>query len=104
VTGYNEPVFEEPWQAKAFAISVALHERGLYTWQEWSETLGARIATAHDGGAQYYRNWLEALENLLTEKGVITAAETAGWLQAWHRAVARTPHGAPIEVQSEDFY
>jgi nitrile hydratase accessory protein len=104
VTGYDGPVFEEPWQAKAFAIAVALHERGLYTWQEWSETLGARIATADDDGAEYYSNWLAALEDLLAEKGVTTAAETAGWREAWHRAAARTPHGAPIEVQSADFY
>jgi nitrile hydratase accessory protein len=101
MTGADSPTFEEPWQAKAFAIAVALHERGFYTWQEWSETLGARIATA--GEADYYGEWLAALEELLTEKGVTTAAETAGWREAWHRAAARTPHGEPIEVQSKDF-
>ena len=63
------PVFEEPWQAKAFAIAVALHEAGVYNWSEWAEMLGARIATAEslgegDAGC-YYRDWLGALEDML---------------------------------------
>jgi nitrile hydratase accessory protein len=101
------PVFEEPWQAKAFAIAVALHERGVYTWSEWAEMLGARIETAEaptDAGARgYYRAWLDALEDMLAQKGVSTAAETTRWREAWRHAAIRTPHGAPIEVRSEDF-
>jgi nitrile hydratase accessory protein len=105
MTGSDHLVFEEPWQAKAFALTVALHERGLYSWQEWSQTLGAKIAAgeAHGDASEYYRNWLTALEGLLAEKGVTTEAERTDWLQAWRRAAARTPHGAPIEVHPEDF-
>ena len=107
MTDTDGPMFEEPWEAKAFAIAVALHERGLYTWPEWSEMLGARIATAQAPGDRhasgYYGNWLDALEDMLAEKGVTTAAETARWREAWRRAAARTPHGTPIEVRSEDF-
>ena len=40
------PVFAEPWQAQAFAMAVQLHERGLFTWPEWAETLGRRIRLA----------------------------------------------------------
>ena len=36
------PVFREPWEAQAFAMTVALYRRGLFTWPEWAETLGAR--------------------------------------------------------------
>jgi nitrile hydratase accessory protein len=103
MTTTNGPVFEEPWQAKAFAIAVALHERGLYTWPEWTETLGARIAGAQADGAAYYRNWLAALEDLLAEKGVTTAEETSRWREAWRNAATRTPHGTPIEVRQDDF-
>ena len=39
--GLDEPVFAEPWQAQAFALAVALNERGLFSWTEWAETLGA---------------------------------------------------------------
>ena len=26
------PVFREPWEAQAFAMALALHERRLFTW------------------------------------------------------------------------
>ena len=35
--------FDAPWQAQAFALVVALHERGVFTWAEWAETLGAAV-------------------------------------------------------------
>ena len=38
------PVFEAPWQAQAFAMAVLAAERGLFSWAEWTETLGAEIA------------------------------------------------------------
>ena len=34
------PVFREPWEAEAFAMALALQERGLFTWGEWATTLG----------------------------------------------------------------
>jgi hypothetical protein len=30
------PVFSAPWEAQAFAMVLALHERGLFTWPEWA--------------------------------------------------------------------
>jgi hypothetical protein len=30
------PVFREPWEAQAFAMALALHARGLFTWNEWA--------------------------------------------------------------------
>ena len=36
------PVFQEPWQATAFALAVHLSERGAIPWTEWSAALGAR--------------------------------------------------------------
>ena len=38
------PVFEEPWQAHAFAMTVSLHERGVFTWSEWSHALSQEIS------------------------------------------------------------
>jgi len=40
------PVFREPWEAQAFAMALALHERGLFTWKEWAATLAEEINTS----------------------------------------------------------
>ncbi len=75
------PVFREPWEAEAFAMTLALYRRGLFSWPEWAATLAAEIKRAQqegdpDTGETYYR---------------------------WERAADRTPHGTPIELRAEDF-
>jgi nitrile hydratase accessory protein len=102
------PVFREPWEAQAFAMAVALHERGLFTWDEWAQMLGEEIKSAQragdpDTGATYYRHWLAALERIVAAKGVADPALLARYHDAWDRAADRTPHGAPIELRPEDF-
>lgn len=91
----GEPVFAEPWQAQAFAMTLALHGRGLFSWPEWAEALSQQIAAAQtagdaDLGDTYYRHWLAALEALVAAKGASSAAELARYRQAWdHAATAR---------------
>jgi nitrile hydratase accessory protein len=104
----EEAVFAEPWEARAFAMVVSLHERGLYTWAEWAEALAARITAAQaagdpDVGDTYYHHWLGALEDLLARKNIGSPNEIARWRDAWQRAANRTPHGKPIELQASDF-
>jgi nitrile hydratase accessory protein len=101
-------VFYAPWEAEAFALAVSLNERGLFTWKEWATTLGDEIKKAQaagdpDTGETYYQHWLATLERILGEKGVVDSAMLARTRDAWQRACARTPHGAPIELQLEDF-
>jgi nitrile hydratase accessory protein len=103
--GGDEAVFAEPWEARAFAITVSLHERGWYSWAEWADALATRIKVAvdsDDSDTTYYRHWLGALEDLLAHKG-IGSAETARWRDAWQHAANRTPHGKPIELHADDF-
>src|SRR5438552_11186692 len=102
------PVFREPWEAQAFAMAVALHARGLFTWPEWAAMLAEEIKRAQaagdpDTGATYYRHWLNALERLVAEKGITDGATLARYHDAWDHAADRTPHGAPIELREEDF-
>ena len=102
------PVFREPWEAQAFAMALALHERGLFTWSEWAATLADEIKRAQsagdpDTGETYYRHWLNALERLVTEKGATDVATLERYREAWDHAADRTPHGAPIELKPEDF-
>ena len=68
----GSPVFKEPWEAKAFAITLALHERGVFTWPQWAEALSRQIALAQsagdaDLGDTYYQHWLLALESLVVK-------------------------------------
>ena len=102
------PVFREPWEAQAFAMTLTLHQRGLFTWPEWAATLGAEIKRAQDNGdpdtgETYYRHWLAALERLVAEKGVADAGTLARYRDAWDHAADRTPHGQPIELRPDDF-
>jgi nitrile hydratase accessory protein len=102
------PVFREPWEAEAFAMTLALYERGLFTWKEWADALAAEIKRAQaagdpDTGETYYLHWLAALEKLVADKGVATGAVLARTKHAWEHACERTPHGQPIELQAGDF-
>ena len=98
------PVFGEPWQAQAFAMTLMLHERGHFTWKEWVERLAREIAAAkargeHDDGTRYYEYWLAALEKLVADKGLLGANELAARKDAWETAARATPHGKPIELR-----
>lgn len=102
------PVFREPWEAQAFAMTLQLYDRGLFTWPEWAATLGEEIKRAQaagdpDTGETYYRHWLAALERIVAEKGVTDAGTLKRYHDAWDRAADRTPHGTPIVLQPEDF-
>ncbi len=95
------PVFRAPWEAQAFGITLALFERGCFTWREWTQRLAAQIAAARlrgedDDGSRYYEHWLAALEQLAADKGLATRHEMAERRTAWDAAARATPHGRPI--------
>jgi nitrile hydratase accessory protein len=96
--GAEPPVFREPWEAQAFALAVALHHKGVFTWAEWTAAVAQKIAAAGsmDAGQNYYRHWLSALETLVVAKGAAGAVELAATRDAWDRAARATPHGKPI--------
>jgi len=104
----NQPAFNEPWEAQAFALTLALHESGAFTWPEWTAALATEIDRAQcagdpDTGATYYRHWLAALERIVAEKGLTDATALARYHDAWDRAADRTPHGSPIVLTPGDF-
>jgi nitrile hydratase accessory protein len=104
----NGPVFREPWETQAFAMALALHDKGLFEWAEWAVELGATIKAAQaagdpDTGDTYYRHWLATLERMIAKKAVTTKDDLVSYRNAWERAAARTPHGQPIELQKADF-
>ncbi|MEI9414106.1 nitrile hydratase accessory protein [Mesorhizobium sp. Cs1321R2N1] len=101
--GLDAPVFAEPWQAGAFAMTVALHDKGLFSWSEWADALSAEVKKpgAAADGHDYYKHWLAALETLLASKGLAAKPDVDAMAQAWERAAHATPHGKPILLEND---
>ena len=102
------PVFREPWEAQAFALVLALHARGVFTWNEWAAALAAQIAAARDAGDAdlgdtYYHHWLATLEAPGRRQGRQHGGRARTLSAAWNRAAERTPHGSPIDLRDADF-
>lgn len=69
----GELVFEAPWETRAFGLAVALCEKGVYEWREFSAALASRIAAAEkeNDPSDYYARWVASLEELAIEKGLV---------------------------------
>lgn len=98
------PVFQAPWEAQAFAMTLALYEKGLFTWPEWAESLSQTIAQAQadgdpDTGENYYEHWLAALERIVTSKKLLDTESLKERKHAWQDAAFHTPHGQSIELK-----
>ncbi len=105
----DEPAFFAPWQARAFALTVHLHARGLFPWEAWSAALGRRLAAeqghirpqpsgTEEEAEAYFVAWVAALGELLAERGIAGEAEIASMAGAWQAAARATPHGQPITL------
>lgn len=95
------PVFHEPWEAQAFAMAVTLEKSGVFTWEQWTRTIGALIAAddrTDKTGERYYHYWLSALEELVAAKTPISSDLLDSRKNAWDRAARATPHGETIEL------
>ena len=99
------PVFNEPWEAQAFALAVRLSEMGYFSWAEWAEVLSQEIKAAQaqgdpDLGNTYYQHWLNALERLCAAKNLVGDADRGRRKEEWRLAYLNTPHGQPIELSA----
>ena len=98
-----EPVFEEPWHAQVFAVTVALNEAGHFTWLDWASRFSSILA-AHgidrdlNGGSDYFAAWLEALEGFLGDLGLIDPDMLEALRGQWKAAYLATPHGKPVQL------
>jgi nitrile hydratase accessory protein len=91
-------VFEEPWQAQAFALVVQLHASGAFTWTDWAAALADELRGKTDDGTHYYDHWLGALERLVSERGLLSSDALVVRKLAWAEAYRHTPHGQPVEL------
>ena len=62
-SGPDGPVFAAPWEARAFALAVALRDGGHLRWADFQERLAARLASGDQAG--YHEHWLAALEDVV---------------------------------------
>jgi len=95
----NEPVFNEPWEAQAFALVINLHEKGAFSWNEWADVLSVTIRSERTE-TEYYKLWLIALETILSQKSVLTDEEVDNRKSQWQRALLATPHGQPVNLEN----
>ncbi len=84
-------------------MTTLLHERGLFTWSEWTEMLGAELKAGPQlpGNEAYFEAWLSAFEKLIVAKGITDADALAHMAEDWLDAAAHTPHGMPIVLRAD---
>lgn len=59
----EEKVFTAPWEARIFAIVMALNAKGLFTWSSFADALSK--AVQHKLERPYYESWLAAAHDVL---------------------------------------
>lgn len=70
----KEPIFQTPWEAKAFAIVNQLAATQQFSWPEWTKNLADETSLAEsdvNDDRSYYERWVFACEKLLVAKGML---------------------------------
>ena len=98
-----DPVFEAPWHAQLFALTVHLNEAGHFAWPDWAERFSVtlkRHGMARDlnGGDDYFTAWLETLETFLAEVEMADPEAVELMRAAWEQAYLSTEHGKPVTL------
>ena len=96
-------VFEQPWHAQLFALTVQLNRDGCFVWSDWTKIFAATLKThglskSLNGGEDYFRAWLDAFEQLLCQLDLTETAEVETMRKAWAQAYLITPHGHPVKL------
>jgi len=76
----GELVFDALWESRVFGMTMTLHERGAFAWNEFRDRLIAvigewdRTHDVHDPDYRYWDCWLRAFEALVADKGLCPPA------------------------------
>ncbi|KEJ89993.1 nitrile hydratase accessory protein [Sulfitobacter donghicola] len=103
MTNAPDPVFEAPWHAQVFALTVHLNEEGHFVWADWAQRFGATlkkhgVEKELNGGEDYFVAWLETLEGVLADSSLADPAKVDATKAAWERAYLTTAHGDPVTL------
>ncbi|MCV9880242.1 nitrile hydratase accessory protein [Brenneria izbisi] len=101
------PVFDKPWQAQIFSLTVHLHQAGCFTWREWVQAFSEEIKAApampeESVNDAYYRQWAAAMEKMMASLGFTGEDDISQRAQAWRQAYLNTPHGQPVLLAHAD--
>jgi len=66
----GEPPFRADWEARVYALATMLRRRGVFNTGELRNAI-ERLPPGQYLAASYYERWLNALEVLVAEKGVL---------------------------------
>lgn len=99
--------FDEPWQAYAFALTVALVEGEQFDWPKWTKSFARfrspamRVTDSQSYEvADYYDDWLSNLLDMAKDAGLASPDEVRTYVDQWRRAYERTPHGQPVRFEA----
>ncbi len=82
----GEFVFDQPWEARAFSLAVALCEAGRYEWNWFRDRLIDAVAAAgSDDGSRYYAAWMAALESVVVDGGLLDRSEILDRIEVLRR-------------------
>ncbi|MEM9041956.1 MAG: nitrile hydratase accessory protein [Actinomycetota bacterium] len=72
----GELAFDEAWQSRLFATTMAACDAGLIVYDDFRDRLIERIAARDDAGADgYWAAWQDALEELTVDVGLVDRTE-----------------------------
>jgi nitrile hydratase accessory protein len=99
----TDRIFDAPWQAQAFAVVVGLSKTGYFSWDDWVRVFSREIARSPSRAGEsendaYYRQWLDALEEIVVKKRLLAPGDAQERVSAWRVAYVNTPHGQPVEL------
>jgi nitrile hydratase accessory protein len=114
MTGFSTPLaailgddgdrtFDAPWQAQAFAIVVEMNKAGYFSWSDWVAVFSQEIARSPERAGEskndtYYRQWLDALDQIVVKRGLLALGDTNARAADWRAAYINTPHGQAVEL------
>ena len=71
----DEPVFHAEWEKRVFALMVSTLGGGAFNAGEFRHAVNERIDQSQYLTLDYYERWIQGIEMLLIEKGLITQDE-----------------------------
>lgn len=93
----DEALFHAEWERRALALTLAMGATGQWNI-DLSRSARERLPPAIYLGSSYYAIWLQALERLMLERGLVQADElSTGEVRLPAKPVARVLHAAQVD-------